>query len=103
MALSHEDKADVKNHLGAAIAKKVSGATKDSNWKEVPNRPHHSVSGASHSVAVKEPKLNSQMRNGQNDSDYAKSRAIHKRTGVPKHFRGNTDSEGGIPFGKKPK
>lgn len=30
-----------------------------------------------------------------------KGSALKKRT-VPKHYQGNTNSEGGIPFGKKP-
>lgn len=33
----------------------------------------------------------------------AKRVALQKAKKVPKHYRGNTMSEGGIPFGKAPK
>lgn len=29
-------------------------------------------------------------------------KALNKKA-IPKHYRGNTNSEGGIPFGRKPK
>lgn len=33
----------------------------------------------------------------------AKSEALKKKKEIPKHYQGNTNSEGGIPFGRKPR
>lgn len=97
MALNKEDKQDVKKAFGSAKANAISHATKDG-----PGQFKHLHRPMTHDE--KWGKLNSQMRNGQNDSDHARSKALKAKTGekTPKHYRGNTNSEGGVPFGKKP-
>lgn len=40
---------------------------------------------------------------GKNGVTEVKSKALKKKKEIPKHYRGNTNSEGGIPFGKKPR
>lgn len=75
MALSREDKADVKGAMGKAIANKVSKVTRDGGWGEVHKRAAE-IRAARKSASNGTPKLNAHT---------AKLRAegkLHKSTGM---------------------
>jgi len=91
MALSGEDKKDVKSAFGKALANKVAKVTRDGFDKDK-RWGNSGIKG----VGANSPAM-MEARKG-----FAKSKAL-KGKSVPKEYRGNTNSEGGIPFGKKPR
>lgn len=57
---------------------------------------------ARHLAAGGDPKYVNVKAKSQARRESSHEKALNKKI-IPKHYRGNTNSEGGIPFGKKPK
>jgi len=66
-----------------------------------PNQSHHSRMTKQGIILAKDRKARVQKELDENIARAAKSEALKKK--IPKEYRGNTNSEGGIPFGRKPK
>lgn len=91
MALNKEDKKDVSNAYGKALANKVSKVTKDGSTKLSRNTARLRSEGKLH-----------KQESSKNSNPFSLVTHIGGKK-IPRHYRGNTNSEGGIPLGKKPK